>query len=243
MTLSVSTPATLQTLRDEARHLLNEFDAADGLAAYYALYHEPKRTTLFVSRRDGQVDGMLARCITGIDLFRPLITLRVRGSQALPALIKEAMAPGRPYLIVVPQAYIERVEPLLTLNSMAVNQILRLDPERFRPQVNALIVMTTAPDGSPRAEVRRGEQVVASAGVNWRSPIFAEVYVQVNEQHRLQGLGRALVNQVVAALLKQKVTPLYVVDSSNNASRAVAEAVGFVDTGAREVMGGAVREA
>lgn len=78
-----STPATLPTLRQSVRDLLNEFDAADGLATYYGLYHDPQRTTLFVHQDgDGRVDGFLARCQTGFDLFRPLVTLRVRGDAA-----------------------------------------------------------------------------------------------------------------------------------------------------------------
>jgi hypothetical protein len=65
MTIS-STPATLPSLRDSVRDLLNEFDAADGLASYYALHHDPRRTTLFIHRdADQVVDGFLVRCQTG----------------------------------------------------------------------------------------------------------------------------------------------------------------------------------
>ena len=33
----------LESRRQEARELLNEFDAADALASYYALHHDPNR--------------------------------------------------------------------------------------------------------------------------------------------------------------------------------------------------------
>ena len=41
----------LATLRDRVRPLLNVSAAADALAVYYALYHDPARTQLHV--RDG----------------------------------------------------------------------------------------------------------------------------------------------------------------------------------------------
>ena len=67
MTIS-STPSTLNYLRDNVRDLLNEFDVADGLAAYYTLHHDPRRTALAMHRNSGgEVDGFIARCQTGFD--------------------------------------------------------------------------------------------------------------------------------------------------------------------------------
>lgn len=230
-------------MRDEIRDLLNEFDPADGLASYYALHHDPNRTTLFVHyESDGMVDGFLARCQTGFDLFRQLITLRLRGSNdPLTSLLEDSMAPGRPYLMIIPSAVLKRVEQRVMLSDVVENHVLRLDPSRFRPEMNALVVTRRDADGSPRAEVRRGGQPVATAGVNWRSPIFAEVYVRVERSARGRGLGRSVVKAVVTELLKQHVTPLYSVSEDNNASYDLAVDVGFVDTGAREIMAQAVR--
>jgi GNAT superfamily N-acetyltransferase len=242
MTIS-STPATLPSLRDSARDLLNEFDAADGLASYYALHHDPKRTTLFVHRdADQVVDGFLVRCMTGFDLFRPLITLRLRGEAALPALLEEALMPGRPYWAVIPAPLADRAGAYLRLDQPVRNRIYRMDPRRFRPEMNALVVTSSDPHGAPRAEIKSGGQTAAIAGVNWRSPIFAEVYVNVTPEHRKRGWGRAVTNAVVGALLKQQVTPLYSAAEDNTASQALAESVGFTDTGAREVMAQAVYE-
>lgn len=242
MTIS-STPASLASLRESARDLLNEFDAADGLASYYALYHDVRRTTLFIHRdADHKVDGFLVRCQTGFDLFRPLITLRLRGEQALPDLIEESMVTSRPYLMVIPAHLVERVEAYVRLEQPARNRIYRLDPRRFRPEINALVISSTDPQGAPRAEIRSGGQAGAIAGVNWRSPIFAEVFVNVTPEHQGRGWGRAVVNAVAGMLLKAQVTPLYSAGEDNDASQGLAEAVGFVDTGAREVMGQAVRD-
>jgi len=238
-----STPATLAYLRDNARELLNEFDAADALACYYTLYHDPKRTELFMHRDNaGQLDGFAARCRTGFDLFRPLVTLRLRGGEtALPNLVEESLAPGRPYLVVVPGGYAERLKKHVELSEASLNWIYRLDPARFKPEINVIVTRRTDPEGNPRAEIKRGKQVVASAGINWRSPIFAEIFVHVAEGERGRGHGRSVVSAVAAELLHAEVTPLYAVAGTNAPSRELAESVGFVDTGAREIMGQAVR--
>jgi len=239
-----STPATLSYLRDNARSLLNEFDAADALACYYALHHDPRRTTLFMHRdQQGMVDGFLARCQTGFDLFRPLVTLRLRGQGALPDLLSEGLTVGRPYLIVVPTALAERVAPHVTLTAVARNVIMRLDPTRFRPEINVLVTTRRDPDGNPRTEIKQGDQIIAAAGVNWRSPVFAEVFVQVQETQRGQGYGRGVLVALVTELMKLKVAPIYAVAENNPASHETALRAGFVDTGAREIMGQAVREA
>ena len=232
-----STPATLQTLRDQARDLINEFDAADGLASYYTLHHDPQRTRLTIHRSpDGQMDGFLTQCTTGIDLFRPIVTLRVRGEGGEGLLVEEGLAPNRPYLLIIPQPLLPRFEPYLTLSNPVVNRILRLEPSRFHPEMNTLVVSSTDRTGSPRAEIRAKGEALAVAGVNWRSPIFAEVFVNVQENRQRRGWGRSLVNAVAAELVKMRVTPLYNAAEGNSASLALAEQVGFVDTGAREVM-------
>src|SRR5512143_1993321 len=137
-----STPATLAYLRDNARELLNEFDVADALACYYTLYHDPKRTELFMHRdNEGKVDAYAVRCRTGFDLFRPIVTLRLRGGEtALPDLLEESLLPNRPYLIVVPPAYVERLKKHVTLSDANLNWIYRLDPSRFNPQLNVLVI-------------------------------------------------------------------------------------------------------
>jgi len=235
--IAVSTPATLNSLRQSARDLLNEFDAADGLATYYTMHHDSQRTTLFVHRdSDNQVDGFLVRCQTGFDLFRPLVTLRVRGEGAAAPLIEQALQAGRPYLLIVPMHLVDRVKSYVTFSEISRNHIYRLDPKRYRPEVNVMVVSTTDRQGNPRAEIRTGGQAAASAGVNWRSPIFAEMYTHVLPEFRGRGWGGAVVTSVAGELLKMKVTPLYSAGEENDASQSLAERVGFVDTGAREMM-------
>jgi hypothetical protein len=238
-----STPATLAYLRDNARELLNEFDAADALACYYTLYHDPRRTELFMHRdNQGKVDGFAVRCQTGFDLFRPLVTFRLRGGQtALPDLLEESLVAGRPYLAVLPMGYTSRLKPYLQLTDTSLNGIYRLDPARFKPEINVLVARRTDAEGNPRAEIKRARKVVAAAGVNWRSPIFAEVFVNVVEGERGRGYGRSVVSALAGELLREEVTPLYTVAETNTASRELAASVGLVDTGAREIMGQMMR--
>jgi ribosomal protein S18 acetylase RimI-like enzyme len=241
--ITVSTPTTLRKLREEARDLLNEFDAADGLASYYALHHDPKRTTLVLhDDASGAADGFLARCQTGFDLFRPVVALRVRGANdPVPALVEAGLVAGRPYVVVVPEPLLARLGEVVTLTNLTRNHILRLDAARFKPEMNVLVVSRADREGNPRAEIRRGPDVVAMAGVNWRSPIFAEVFVNVDAEARGHGWGRSVVRAVVADLLKQGVTPLYSVAEDNDPSYDLALDVGFVDTAAREIVAHAVR--
>jgi GNAT superfamily N-acetyltransferase len=238
----VSTPTTLLELRAEARVLLNEFDAADGLASYYVLHHDPARTTLHLHRDPHNVvNGCLVHCRTGFDLFRPLVTLRVRGvNDPVPDLLGSALLPGRPYLMIMPAGLADRVARHVTLTDPVPSLVMRLDPARYRAEINALVITSRDPDKNPRAEIRRADAPVATAGVNWRSPIFAEVYVRVHPEVRGRGWGRAVVRAVVAELLKDGVAPLYTVTEDDDISYDLALDVGFVDTGAREVMAQAV---
>nr|MBN1230204.1 GNAT family N-acetyltransferase [Anaerolineae bacterium] len=243
MTITTSTPATLSTLRDQARTLLNEFDAADGLASYYALYHDPARTTLHLHHdTSGMVDGFIAHCQTGVDLFRPLVTMRFRGvNNPVPDLLRAALLPGRPYLFVVPDHVFEAAAEYLSIEDPSQNMIMRLEPSRFHPDMNVMVVSRLTADGMPKAEILRGDQAVAVAGVNWRSPIFAEIYVFVEPDVRGRGWGRAVVNRVAAELVKSGLTPLYTVAEGNDYSHDLALDTGFIDTGTREVMAQAVR--
>ena len=133
-----STPATLPDLRRQARDLLNEFDAADGLASYYTLHHDTARTALYVYRSHaGAVDGFLTRCQTGFDLFRPLITMRVRGANgAYAPLLEAGLVAGRPYLMVVPPALAERVARHLTITELVYNRAV-VAPSRWRASTGA----------------------------------------------------------------------------------------------------------
>lgn len=228
---------TLENRRQEVRELLNEFDAADALASYYALHHDPNRSALFTHHNgDGHLDAFLARAQTGFDLFRPVVTLRIKGGQVPEDLLLEGLQPGRPYLLIVPASLAEKLKPFLDLTDVTRNLVLRLDPARYQPVMNVLVEEYQDQQGYPRCEIRRGEQVLAVAGVNWLSPVFAELYVHVHEGSRQRGWGKAVVAACAAAVFRMDVTPVYMVAERNKASLELAKAVGFVDTGAREIV-------
>jgi len=228
----------LSSEQSEARRLLDDRSPADAFAAYYALHHDPNRTTLFIHRnRDGQPDGFLVRAQTGMDLFRPVVAVRAASDEAARDLFRTGLVANRPYYLVAPFSLAQAVNRTLTITDPEVLGLYRLDPAKFDPELNILVVSNPAPDGSPRFEISSNGAVHAAAGVNWRSPYFAEVYVYTEPAARGRGWGKSVTSALVAALLKSRLTPLYVVNERNTASIKLAESVGFVDTGQREYAG------
>lgn len=238
--------ASLDQLRSAVRPLLDERSPADALAVYYALHHSVARTELFVypplmADRPLRADGFLVRARTGMDLFRPLVTLRVPSQAAAQALLAEGLIPGRPVYLTVPEAQAQWVNKHLSVSDAELHRIYRYDPQRYQPEINVLLVTSTAPDGLPRCEIRSGERAGAVAGLNWQSPRFAELYVYTDPAVRGRGWGKSVVRALVGMILKTGRTPLYVVSENNEYSIRLAEAVGFVDTGHREYVGQALR--
>ena len=60
------------------RPLLDEIKPADALASYYAFYHPDQKTSLILYPPAATVaQGYIALSRTGMDLFRPLLTMRL----------------------------------------------------------------------------------------------------------------------------------------------------------------------
>ena len=68
-------------------------------------------------------------------------------------------------------------------------------------------------------------------------PAFAEVFVYVHPKGRGRGWGKSVVSACTAGLLEERRRPLYMVREANQASIMLAEGLGYVDTGARELTG------
>jgi GNAT superfamily N-acetyltransferase len=229
---------------------LREREPADAMAAYYALYHAEERTTLVVAP-EARPMGYVALSRTGIDLFRPLVTMRLptdrsaddRSADATEAaadLIHRALGAGQPVILSVPARYQPLIQALFDVQSEERLRLYALDLGRFEPIINVLVARAMGPGNLPRYTIRSGqsgeEEVVASASLNWQSPYFAEIAVNTRPQHRRQGWGRSVVAALSQEVLDNGRTPLYVVAEDNTASIHLAESVGFVDTGAREIM-------
>jgi len=238
----------LQDKRRAIRLLLREQEAADAMAAYYAFYHPDEKTTLVVppATNGHSADGYVALSRTGIDLFRPLVTMRLptdrdpSAMEAAAGLLRLALGPGQPAIVSAPVRYLPLLQALFDVQSEEHLRLYRLDARRFEPMINVLVTRSTGPGNLPRFTIRSSqngaEEVVASASLNWQSPYFGEVAVSTRSQFRRQGWGRSVVAALSQHLLDSGRTPLYVVADDNDASIQLAQSVGYTDTGVREVL-------
>lgn len=238
----------IQDKRRAIRHLLREREPADAMAAYYALYHPDNRTTLVLPpSADGQPpDGYVALSRTGIDLFRPLVTMRLptdrnpAAAEATAALLRQAIGPGLPVILSAPDRYLPLLRALFDIQAEERLRLYVLDSRRFEPIINVLVTQGAGAGGLARFAIRSSqtgqEEVAATASLNWQSPQFAEIAVTTRPQFRRQGWGRSVVAALCQYVLDSGRTPLYVVSEENAASIQLAESVGFQDTGVREAF-------
>ena len=226
---------TLREQRDLIATFVDTNSSADAPTAYYGLYHDPKRTELFTRA----AEGFVGRFRTGVDLFRPVVCMRCLHAEPAADLLAEALTVGRPYLFFANLNQLALVGGSLTLSSERILSIYALDRTRFKPEINVLVINKTAPDGTPRCEIQSGG-VQAVAGLNWQSPGFAEIYVHTDPDARQKGWGRSVVAACTARVLQSGRIPIYLVEPNNEASVALANGLGYVDTGARQVFADAV---
>jgi hypothetical protein len=225
----------LEKLRLRVRPLLHFSAPGDALAVYYAFYHDPRRTRLLVHEdSDGHADGFAALCQTGQRLFQPTVVLRTPDVGVALELLRQAMVPGRPYYLVTTPDLQDVVTKVVDVVQPEMNQVYKLDLFRFRPGVNVLVVAEQALGNQPRFVIRSHGELVAEAGVSWSSPHFAEVFVHTAAAARRRGWGRAVLTSCTTWVVRSARQPLYIVTEGNGAGIALAEAVGYVDSGARE---------
>jgi GNAT superfamily N-acetyltransferase len=237
--------------RQAIQHLLSPLSPQDAMVSYYALYHPQDRTELILhTGKGGRVDGFLALCRTGMDLFRPLLTMRADSRQIAAALIGEAIQPELPVIIAVRLEQRPLIEAFFAVSGETVAGVYQLERSSFRPVINVLVTRAPTPGGDPRFVIReqsfdRGARpagaIVAQAGVNWRSPGFADIYVNTDPRVRGRGFGKSVVSALGNWLFEQNVTPLFTIAQDNDASRALATSLGYHDTGARQFLCEGVR--
>lgn len=250
--------AALSAQRRAIRRLLRERDPADAMAAYYAFYHPDDRTTLVLWPPEDngpsvdEAGGYVAFSRTGIDLFRPLVTMRLPTDHRPDAvhdaaeLIGRAVAPGQAVILNIPARYRPLIDALFDIQTEESLLLYSLPAHRYEPIVNVLVTRATGPGGLPRFTIRSSQsgedEVVAAASLNWQSPHFGEIAVSTRAQYRRQGWGRSVVAALSGYLIDSGRTPLYVVSEENHASASLAESVGFTDTGVREYLLQATRK-
>jgi GNAT superfamily N-acetyltransferase len=242
------------------RSLLREREPVDAVEAYYALHHGVDRTTLHLYPPGAdRVRGYACISRTGMDLFRPLVTMRLPSDdgpdaidlEASRRLLEEAIPADMPVILSGPASYASLLRALFTIHREDELTLFVLDRGRFEPIINVLLTRTTDYNNLPRFVIQRSvseeataaSRVMAAAGLNWQSPHFAEIYVYTMTTHRRQGLGRSVVAAAVQHVLESGRIPLYVTSSSNLASIQLAEATGFVDLGIRRFLGEGERTA
>jgi hypothetical protein len=221
-------------MNDEQRriaYLLSLTSPEDALTAYYALYHQ--RTQLF-THGQGDVVGFLAVCQTAHDLFTPLVVMRSTSDDVLAALLSDHLDEGREYLFAAKEQRASLLNRCLITWDEHYNLIYTADEKSFQPDSRHSVEKVVKEDRFPRFEIKDGEEVIAKAGANWRSPYFAEVGVWTQEGRRGRGLAKSVVSACTAELLKEGVKPLYIVVEGNTASLRVCEALGYHFSGCRE---------
>lgn len=221
--------------RMRIRWLLDNSSPADAPTAYFALYHPAARSALYTldNNADG-VTGFVGVFQTGIDLFRPLVTLVCPEPESAAALLHRALIPNRPYVFFARMNQFPLVGGSLRVDRHRTLQVFQLDSRRFQPEINVLVRHNTAHDGTPRAVIE-SHGMRATAGLNWQSPTFAELFVHVDPEARQRGWGKSVVAAVTQMVLESGRIPLYLVQNDNEVSRHLAESLGYVDTGARQV--------
>ncbi len=228
----------LERLRLKARPLLHFSDPADALYVYYAFYHDPRRTQLYVREDEGgHASGFVAVCQTGQRLFQPTVVLHAVNVRAAAALLREALLPGRPYYLITRPGLRNPVKKIVDLGPSEINRIYRLELSNVRFSINVLVVAEQGVNGRPRFVVRSQGEVAAESGLNWSSPHFAELFVRTTPAGQGRGWGRAVLTACTTWAVQSGRQPLYVVGESNRSSLKLAEEVGYVDTGAREFTG------
>jgi hypothetical protein len=223
--------------RDSLRSLIESRRPGDALAAYYALHHPASRTRIWSHRPDGgRIDGFLVRAQTGQDLFRPLVTLRAPNSAALTGLLRAALPAGQPALFTFPETLSVRLLSLLAIEMRRDLRLYLLNPAKFVPVPNIFVRRESSPDGLARFEIRQGGHLAAAAGINWRSPDWAEIFVQTDPESRERGYGKSVCAALCADLLEGGRSVLFAVEENNHPSIRLAGSLGFEDTGEREIL-------
>lgn len=237
--------------RQAIQHLLSSHSPQDAMVSYYALFHPQERTHLVLhTDKSGRVDGFLALCRTGIDLFRPLLTIHADSQEIAAELINQALQPELPVIVAVRLEMRPLIEALFAVSGEAVASVYLLKRSDFHPVINVLVTRASTPGGDPRFVIREQPSdpgahaagaIVAQAGVNWRSPEFADIYVNTDPRVRGRGLGKSVVSALSNWLLEQKLTPLFTIAEDNDASRRLATSLGYQDTGMRQFLCEGVR--
>lgn len=233
--------------RQAVRSFLDEQNPTDAIEGYYAVYYPGEKTQLIVYPEGVQdISGYIAISRTGLDLFRPLVTMRLpeKETNAAAEQLFSTLSQGTPVIIYTSAGYESLLSAFFDIQSADHLQLFVLDPSQFEPIINVHITTAADPNGLPRFEISSPQdrnQVGAVSGLNWQSPTFAELFVNTSPGQRRQGWGRSVLSAAVQHVLESGRTPLYVVSEHNEASINLAKSVGFVAGERRLIFAPAMR--
>ncbi len=233
--------AELDRRRLKIRSLLSLSTPGDALYAYYAYYHDPKRTELTVHEdAEGRADGFVAVCQTAQRLFQPTVALRAQQADVAVELLREALTPGRPYSVVTALHLQEAAREVVEIPELEIDRVYEMELSRFDHEVNVLVVAEEGIEERPRFLIRAQGEIVAEAGVTWLSPHFAGVYAQATPPARERGFGRSVLGACTRWVVRSGRRPLVIVDAQDDLTADLVEGVGYVDTGGRQLVGDAI---
>ncbi len=192
---------SFSALQQSIRHLVDEWSAADAMVAYYAFHHDADKTYLVTSPPAAErAEGFVTISRTGIDLFRPLLTMRlpIHDLAQSRELLMQALPPGQEAFAAVPESHLPLVRALCEIQSEEPLNLYALPAERFKPLINVLVTREDEHE-MPRFVVKQvvnGQRTaVAAAGLNWLSPRFGEIAVRTRPEYRQKGFGRGVVGR------------------------------------------------
>lgn len=224
-------------------HLLDEKHPQDATAVYYANHHPDNRIRLFPFAESDRVLGYVALAQTGMDLFRPFVTMRlpIDDFGLSTNMIYEGIGEGTAVILNAPQSYAPLLQALFDIQVIQTLHLYVLDIKNFQTNINILTEKSMGPNDLPRFLIKQpnasgDRETVAASGLNWLSPEFGELSVRTQSAQRRQGMGYSVVNKMTEWVLTQKRKPLYMVAADNHASITLAERVGFVDSGYRQTL-------
>ena len=230
----------LNQRRRAIQHLLSD-DPADAAASYYAFHHpDGKSSVLPYPAESERAEGFVTFSRTGLDLFRPLVTMRlpITDLETSAEVIYQTMQPGTAVILHTPAEYLPLLQALFDVQTIEQFHLYTLNRHLFEPIINVLVTQSTGPNGLPRFVVRsqQDNRVIASAGINWQSPRYASLSINTDTSHRRQGLGISVLSAIVQYVADNGRSPLYEVSTNNPASQHLAAHIGFRYSGADKVL-------
>ncbi len=229
----------MSAIFEQRKHIRRLFDpdrAADAPTAYYALFHNPNKSVLTVQQDPhARAIGFAGEFRTGIDLFRPLVTLRAPSPEVAADLLERVLTVNRAYILFASADQIAYTGGSLHVENERRLNILELDRALFEPEINVMVKQRTGPDGLP-SFIIESNGYKAVAGINWQSPSFAEIFVHTDAAVRQKGWGLSVTIALTQHILATGRTPLYLVEPDNDPSLRLAEKIGYIDTGAQQAL-------